>query len=207
MVYTVFLFFKKNRFADLLFEMKTNKVSAPNYVSQKIKLLEKKQDQKASVTTRKIARILTKKIPAEVKLDSVRQLIISYYFNKFKIRFCGFKKSDWALRFILLWAGIGGFLIFGNIIYDLAYQNDLSNQEIIPLVLLSCLLLFIVPLCFGLIWTFLVYAWFGVIKTVLLNIGLKTGVFNKTQQHIEAHMLAFKPGGRNTVISFTGTHI
>lgn len=187
--------------------MKANNESAPNFVRHKIKLLEKKHDQKAVATTRKIAKILSKKTPAEVKLENVKQLIISYYFDRFKVRFCGFKKSDWALRIILLWAGLGGFLIFGQIIYDLAFQNDLSNQEIIPLVLLSSLLLFIVPLCFGLIWTFIIYAWFGVIKTMLLNLGLKTGVFNKTQQLIEAHMLAFKPGGRNTVISFTGTHI
>jgi len=206
-MYTFFLFVKKEKFTDLLFEMKSDKIAASAFISTKIKLLEKKQDQKALLVTRKIGQVLSKKTTVEIKVDQVKQLVINYYFDKFKNRFCGFKKSDWALRILLLWSGIGGFLFFGNIIYDLAYQNDLSNQEIFPLILLSSLLLFIVPLCFGLIWTFMIYAWFGIIKTCMHSLGLKTGIFNKTQQHIEAHILAFKPGGRNTVVSFSGIQI
>lgn len=207
MAYTSYLLLKKKHFNDRLFDLKKESDSALTFIKKKVTLLEGKHDPRAVRAVQSMAKVLSKKNKNEHKVEAIKSIVVHYYFNRFKKRFCGFKQADVGLKLLMIWAGAGGFLLFGKMVYDVAAQNDLSDQEIYPLVVLSCVLLFILPVCFGLIWTFMIYAWFGILKGILSVIRVPAGVFHKTQQLLEAHMMALKPGGRNTTITFPGIDI
>jgi hypothetical protein len=200
----MYLMVKKTRFNDLLFELKLPTETILQFIRKKIALMEKRKDASSIKVTYKIGKVLAQKTDVERKYQSINTIILAYYFKQYKKRFCGFQQSDLGLKTLMIWSGVGGFVAFSALIYDYGFQNDLSNQEIYPLVLLSSLLLFIVPVCFSLIWTFGLYAWFGLLKWIYFMLGSRTGVFHVVQQHVEEHLIAFKPGGRNTHITFSG---
>lgn len=201
--YTIYVFIRKRTLEDQLLEPQGRKTSKV-YIREKVEILEGIDSPYAEKATQRIAKVLSKKTSNDNKLSNFDDIVKLYVFEGFKKRFIAFNKADLGLKYLLIWAGINGFLVFGIIILGIADQNDLTINESIPLVFLSCILLFIIPLLFGLFWSFSMYLWFGTLKSLFKMLGFSAGKLARTQLLIEEHIVSLKPGGRSTVITFQG---
>lgn len=193
--------FKRTSLVDNLFSLR-GKSSSSSFVKQKLRVLEQINTPQAIKATKHIGDILRRPKKNQARLQAISEIIRSYFFDGFPHRFSAFKRAGIVLKAILLWPVTGGVLIYSTLVINVSESNGLSEQEYWPLVILSNVLLFIIPLCFSLFWAFAIYTWFGVWKWVAHFLRLNDGVMHKTQIILEEFMMSFKPGGRQTQVSF-----
>ena len=194
-VYILYVLIKPNNESDEFFEL-SRKLTLENLM-HRIDQLEKINNADYSKEKVRIKSFYKDHRLSQKEFDQLEDIITNTYFDGFQRKWTSFRKSDILLKAIFVFSIIGGFLLFGFIIYEINIEKELELR--IWHCILATLILFPIPMVFIVMYLGL----FSVLLSLLRFVFPQKGSLFRAAILSEELIKGLKPGGRSTEIDLS----